>query len=303
MIKAIDTYYNGYYFRSRTEARWAVFFDAMGIKYEYEKEGFELPCGNYLPDFWLPNFEGGSFVEIKGNSFTDNERIKCRQLAEMTLKNVLMLNGPPDFEEYLYYDCTTYPFCPLCDIARERFSDQESGKLNYKALAEAWFDYTNILRSNHNHACQSFDEAKLQINGQANFEVYVESYLNAKFIEQEKKNVIRFMVERIGLQSLQLTIVVDRHYVEADLSESKNSFALLCRESIFPGNDFKCSQKYKYRIEEYSGIISSKLIGFGERMYVNSCMSGESDFSGWNPYVQAIYKSRSARFEFQNQNI
>jgi len=39
-IKAIETVYNGYKFRSRLEARWAVFFDALGIEYEYEKEGF-----------------------------------------------------------------------------------------------------------------------------------------------------------------------------------------------------------------------------------------------------------------------
>ena len=32
-IKAIETRYNGYRFRSRTEARWAVFFDAFGIRY------------------------------------------------------------------------------------------------------------------------------------------------------------------------------------------------------------------------------------------------------------------------------
>ena len=44
-IKAIETEYNGYRFRSRLEARWAVFFDAMGIKYEYEPEGFELEDG------------------------------------------------------------------------------------------------------------------------------------------------------------------------------------------------------------------------------------------------------------------
>lgn len=33
-IKAIETYYKGYMFRSRLEARWAVFFDASGIKWE-----------------------------------------------------------------------------------------------------------------------------------------------------------------------------------------------------------------------------------------------------------------------------
>ena len=51
-LKAIQTEYNGYLFRSRLEARWAVFFDALGVDYEYEPEGFELPSGDrYLPDF------------------------------------------------------------------------------------------------------------------------------------------------------------------------------------------------------------------------------------------------------------
>ena len=57
-IKAIETIYNGYRFRSRLEARWAVFFDEIGIKYEYEKEGYDLgKLGWYLPDFWLPEYE------------------------------------------------------------------------------------------------------------------------------------------------------------------------------------------------------------------------------------------------------
>lgn len=51
-IKPYETVYNGYRFRSRLEARWAVFFDSLGVKYEYEPEGFKLPgLGGYLPDF------------------------------------------------------------------------------------------------------------------------------------------------------------------------------------------------------------------------------------------------------------
>lgn len=69
MIKPIETVYNGYKFRSRLEARWAVFFDAMGIRYEYEHEGFEIEFGNgeiirYLPDFWFPEYR--LFGEVKG---------------------------------------------------------------------------------------------------------------------------------------------------------------------------------------------------------------------------------------------
>lgn len=64
MIKAIDTYHNGNYFRSRLEARWAVCFELFNIRYEYELEGFELENGNkYLPDFYLP--ATNSYAEVK----------------------------------------------------------------------------------------------------------------------------------------------------------------------------------------------------------------------------------------------
>lgn len=68
VIKAIETRYAGYKFRSRLEARWAVFFDVCGIEWEYEPEGFtvDTPRGQirYLPDFWLP--QAGQWVEVKG---------------------------------------------------------------------------------------------------------------------------------------------------------------------------------------------------------------------------------------------
>lgn len=79
-IKPIETYYNGYRFRSRLEARWAVFFDSMEIQYEYEPEGFELPSGEYyLPDFHLPSLK--TYVEVKHSgedfiSFPDEDSVK-----------------------------------------------------------------------------------------------------------------------------------------------------------------------------------------------------------------------------------
>jgi hypothetical protein len=62
--KPIETRYRGYRFRSRLEARWAVFLDALGIEWGYEVEGYHLPDGQmYLPDFWLPEVE--TFIEVK----------------------------------------------------------------------------------------------------------------------------------------------------------------------------------------------------------------------------------------------
>ena len=71
-MKAIQTEYKGYLFRSRLEARWAVFFDACGVRWEYEPEGYDLGDGiYYLPDFLLHGVDGRDggdlYVEVKGN--------------------------------------------------------------------------------------------------------------------------------------------------------------------------------------------------------------------------------------------
>lgn len=109
--KAIETHYNGYRFRSRLEARWAVFFDAAGIKYEYEPEGFELDDGTkYLPDFYIPHFKGrgrgingedGIYVEIKGN------------LTEADLHKIMLFSG---FEQRQPTDTRIIIFGQIPDV-------------------------------------------------------------------------------------------------------------------------------------------------------------------------------------------
>ena len=87
-MKAIQTEYKGYLFRSRLEARWAVFFDACGVRWEYEPEGYRLSNGQmYLPDFLLHDVtfnhagycEGQDlYVEVKGNmTQEDADKILC----------------------------------------------------------------------------------------------------------------------------------------------------------------------------------------------------------------------------------
>jgi hypothetical protein len=101
--KALNTPYRGYDFRSRTEARWAVYFDIMAWSYEYEKEGYDLhPHGNYLPDFWLPQFN--CWAEVKGERFTRDELTKAVALCRLTNHHVLLLEGPPDLRFYYMVD-------------------------------------------------------------------------------------------------------------------------------------------------------------------------------------------------------
>lgn len=80
-MKPIETIYCGYRFRSRLEARWAVFFDALGVKWEYEPEGYDLgDAGWYLPDFWLPDYS--AFIEVKPVNPSPDEMLKMRRLAQ-----------------------------------------------------------------------------------------------------------------------------------------------------------------------------------------------------------------------------
>jgi hypothetical protein len=70
-VTPIQTRYRGYRFRSRLEARWAVFFDAVDLQYEYEPQGYvleDLGDAWYLPDFWLPTIgPNGMWAEVKAD--------------------------------------------------------------------------------------------------------------------------------------------------------------------------------------------------------------------------------------------
>ena len=108
-IKAIETRWKGYRFRSRLEARYAVLFDALGIQWEYEKEGYSLPNGMlYLPDFWIPlpfrvdGNNSGYFVEIKGESPSTRELELATLLAINSKHHVHIFSGTPGEQETFY---------------------------------------------------------------------------------------------------------------------------------------------------------------------------------------------------------
>jgi hypothetical protein len=106
-IAPLETRYAGYRFRSRIEARWAVFFTRLGLDWEYEEQGYDVrhaakisahpngavdawpevhqPPGHvakapgrtrYLPDFHLPVL--GLYLEVKPASphLIDPEGVK-----------------------------------------------------------------------------------------------------------------------------------------------------------------------------------------------------------------------------------
>jgi hypothetical protein len=96
---AIETQYRGYRFRSRLEARWAVWLDTLGVEYEYEAEGFDLGGTRYLPDFRIEN--GYAFVEVKPKrSLLPDDLRKASLLALQGRARVVVISGDPWPGEY-----------------------------------------------------------------------------------------------------------------------------------------------------------------------------------------------------------
>lgn len=133
-IAPLETRYAGYRFRSRIEARWAVFFTRIGLDWEYEQQGYEVrsqarisahpngavdawpaarqPPGHiekpqqrtlYLPDLYLPAL--GLRIEVKPSTphLIDPEGVKRwqRYAGELALNSdrerTAMFVGPiPD---------------------------------------------------------------------------------------------------------------------------------------------------------------------------------------------------------------
>lgn len=151
MIKAIETVYKGYRFRSRLEARWAVFFDAMGFDWSYEPQGFDLgKLGWYLPDFVLragdgnntnPNPDNGEavreyfFVEIKGGVPTDEEVDKLSEVCSY----------------FCCYGAILYGNIPLYTKDNHGVSSihKEGGVVNDDGSADDFWSWIGTCQSTH----------------------------------------------------------------------------------------------------------------------------------------------------------
>jgi hypothetical protein len=101
----MEVAYSGRIFRSRLEARWAVFLDLLDVNWDYEPSFYQV--GEelfYLPDFYLPDHQ--LWLEVKGAPFMDTasmakvlasvagpRRIPLRE-APYTPSDRLLLGGP-----------------------------------------------------------------------------------------------------------------------------------------------------------------------------------------------------------------
>ena len=118
MIKAIQTHYKGYKFRSRTEARWAVFFEKLGYNWKYEEEGYILDDGtHYLPDFTIYTPDNHYYVEVKGSNVIDDSKWNSFQRClgyEVGERSALVSGDPYSF--FVKDNLFVKSPCPRCGM-------------------------------------------------------------------------------------------------------------------------------------------------------------------------------------------
>lgn len=98
LIVGKDTFYNGRLYRSILEARWAVLFVILGIKFMYKPTKFETALGWYLPDFYYPNLS--AWGEIKPTPPSGIEETKVQTVADITGEPALILSSFPKLEHF-----------------------------------------------------------------------------------------------------------------------------------------------------------------------------------------------------------
>lgn len=146
-IKAIETRAYGCRFRSRTEARFAVFLTEAGFDWEYEPEGVELEAGRYLCDFRVTGPNGVTvWVEIKppNNAVDDPRWAELARVSNMLLFTLRGLHRRGDRCDTAHSARVFLPNGTVADVHRLwQAKEYESA---WDKASSARFDGTDDLR-------------------------------------------------------------------------------------------------------------------------------------------------------------
>lgn len=140
-MRPIETLYRGERFRSRLAARWAVYFYALEIQYEYVSAETTLPSGaRFLPDFLLEQV--GLHVSVRVSrkiSLPD-----LRAVVEFAVDEdnpLLLIVGNPLQESMYLLDRVHAPAADELQYAIEGdASDEEIVEVNL----DNWSDFASV---------------------------------------------------------------------------------------------------------------------------------------------------------------
>lgn len=169
-MKALQATYNGQKYRSRTEAKWALFYRTVGIEYDYELEALDLDGLTYVPDFFLHPFR--AWNEIKGEIINDQAGLlmleKCTRLARQSNRPVILNFRDPlkpicaVFSKGRMYAQSHWTHCGICGLLALGVKDgtfsyvwcprkHEAAPLDTKALLLARRYLFDAAKAAHQH--------------------------------------------------------------------------------------------------------------------------------------------------------
>ncbi|ACL41900.1 hypothetical protein Achl_3949 (plasmid) [Pseudarthrobacter chlorophenolicus A6] len=150
--KAMEVSYSGRIFRSRLEARWAIFLDLLDVNWDYEPSFYQV--GEelfYLPDFYLPDHQ--LWLEVKGAPYMDTasmakvlaavagpQRIPLRE-APYTPSDRLLLGGPFKAQKHGLMPVHTLitPAGPgVAALSSAAFGIEPDGRASLNVLGAPW---------------------------------------------------------------------------------------------------------------------------------------------------------------------
>jgi len=96
-MNAIPTQYKGVEYKSKLEAKWACFFDKIGVICEYEPFTITRNNHKYLPDFYTIGLFGDEYIETETNRFGDKIcliEVKPRMPNDTYINNLMNVREP-----------------------------------------------------------------------------------------------------------------------------------------------------------------------------------------------------------------
>lgn len=172
---ALVTEYAGVRFRSRLEARTAVFMDSVNIKWKYEVFTCRFPpeCdkSSYTPDFFLPELQ--LFVEIKPAFPHIDEMKACEDFVKTTGTPIILLFGDALGSAYRCSKKDGGRFYSHANVQRGMTWDSEGQRIGGDVLWIRSEDGSVVLGNISSVKDDSWDDeeiiAKLQLAATYNF--------------------------------------------------------------------------------------------------------------------------------------
>lgn len=153
-FKPIPTEFKGIVYRSKLEARWAVYLDYLGIKFLYEPEGFEMSDGlRYLPDFYFNDFN--LYGEVKPDApISEYDMRKMKEFG--TQKELFLMYGLPESKAAMVFapwanDSMVVPFAHIVKSSYGFFwhTGMSFNDNNESICEDALFKYGAYLARNY----------------------------------------------------------------------------------------------------------------------------------------------------------